>query len=74
MPNMDSDASDPDLPDLVLSSAAHSRSFAPTVHGSANRNTGGIIQVTGTPSPGSRAHKPNLLVNPEIVPTLNEGR
>ena len=40
MPNMDSDASDPDLPDLVLSSAAHSRSFAPTVHGSANRNTG----------------------------------
>ena len=40
MPDMDLDASDSDLPDLVLSSAAHSRSFASTVHGSTNRNTG----------------------------------
>ena len=40
VPDMDLDASESDSLDIVLSSAAHSRSFAPTVHGSANRNTG----------------------------------
>ena len=37
---MDLDADDSDSPDIVLSSAAHSRSFFSTVHSSANRNTG----------------------------------
>ena len=40
VPDMDLDASESDSLDIVLSSAAHSRSFAPTAHGSPNRNTG----------------------------------